>query len=73
MPHRRKHATQPHLLKRNIDTLESSLAFYKKPLTTDAIENKAKLVAPAFEMDDTHVEQAIQKLKVRFLPEYLIP
>ena len=60
-------------IQRNFETAVTLLLRHTTPVTTDAIENKAKLVAPAFEMNDTHVEQAIQKLKVRFLPEYLIP
>ena len=38
------------------------------PVTASAIENKAKLIAPAFDMDDIHIENAVKRLSAKFLP-----
>lgn len=60
-------------IQRNFETAVTLLLRHITPVTADDIENKVKLVAPAFGMNDAHVEQAIQKLRAKFLPEYLIP
>lgn len=38
------------------------------PVTVSVIENKAKLIAPAFDMDDVHIGNAVKRLSVKFLP-----
>ena len=60
-------------IQRNFETAVALLLRHITPITASDIENKVTLVAPAFGMDDAHVEQAIQRLGARFLPEYLIP
>lgn len=37
-------------------------------VTASVIENKAKLIAPAFDMDIIHIGNAVKRLSVKFLP-----
>ncbi len=57
----------------SFETAVTLLLRHITPVTAADIEEKAVLLAPAFEADALCVEQAVCTLEKRFLPEYLNP
>lgn len=55
-------------MQRDFETAVTLVLRHITPVTAGDIEHNTRLIAPAFEMDDTQVAYAIKNLETRFLP-----
>lgn len=58
----------PTEIQHNFETAVTLVLRRITPVTSADIEDKVKLMAPAFELDSDHIICAVQKLGIKFLP-----